>query len=517
MPSGAYDEEHYNAWKFEIGSGIPDGSRSDIERRETESSDDRSFDSENSDGIMVRESDTSDGAGRNRICGLSKPIFCMLVAILVLGGGLGTLAYAVSQRSRSTANTDAGSSVPTSAPSNSVSKKPVPTSAPSNSIFKPNESAEHCGCLDCTAEIWSTLANGNSCGDRINYLAKDTSKYPTEIDACRIVANVEFPTVCGPGCNPDRCDGRITPFTTAPTLAPHTPPLTPESSLSCFPEYSQRTRYENVWGKYTVEVKEGTSCGPGDNKFTTNTVSVNNDELTLQFKKGDDGWEASEVRVILPEEEMPYTYGTYSFSVKTVSVLDAETSTVIDTVLPQSLVLGLFTWDDTEIFDIHENWNHEVDVEISRWNIPGNPDAQFLVQPPEDQQLLRFYSGAGSVYEQGGHIYEFTWNPGKVEWYTDAAGGKDHSYATEDALFAGLNDYVQCLPADVEIRMNLWNMFGNVLPVGMLDNQVVEVVIDDFYFTPSNSEYVVDGGYCTKHCHCGPSSLCLNGICTEQL
>jgi hypothetical protein len=31
-----------------------------------------------------------------------------------------------------------------------------------------------------------------------------------------------------------------------------------------------------------VEAKEGTSCGPGDNKFTTNTVSVENDERTLK-------------------------------------------------------------------------------------------------------------------------------------------------------------------------------------------------------------------------------------------
>jgi hypothetical protein len=268
-----------------------------------------------------------------------------------------------------------------------------------------------------------------------------------------------------------------------------------------------------VWGKYTVEVKEGRSCGPGDNEFTTDTVSVDNNELKLQFKKGDSGWEGSEVRIILPEDEMPYTYGTYSFSVKKVAVLDASTSAVIDTVLPQSLVLGLFTWDDTEFYEIHENWNHEVDIEISRWNNPNNADAQFLVQPPEDPQLSRFYSGSGSTYDQGGHVYDFTWNPGKVTWYTDAAGGKNHSYATEDALFAGLNDYVQCLPADVEVRINLWNMFGGVLPVGMLDSQVVEVVIDNFSFTPSNLQYVVDGGYCTKHCHCDSSSMCVNGIC----
>jgi hypothetical protein len=48
----------------------------------------------------------------------------------------------------------------------------------------------------------------------------------------------------------------------------------------------------------------------------------------------------------------------------------------------------------------------------------------------------------------------------------------------------------------------------------MLDSQVVEVVIDNFSFTPSNLQYVVDGGYCTKHCHCDEASMCVNGICT---
>jgi hypothetical protein len=385
-----------------------------------------------------------------------------------------------------------------SLPSNSDGE---PISGPNDSNSEPTA---RCGCADCTATLWNTLVAGYSCGARIDYVATYTSEYPTEEDACRQVAGVEFPSVCGPGCNPDRCDGRI---------PPPKPPLTPASSLYCFPEYAQRTRFENVWGKYTVEVKEGASCGPGDNKFTTNTVSVDNDELRLQFKKVANSWEGSEVRVILPEEEMPYTYGKYSFSVKSVSVLDADTSAVIDTVLPQSLVLGLFTWDDTENYVIHENWNHEVDVEISRWNKPGDPDTQFLVQPPLDPHYERFYSGGGSTYDQGGHVYEFTWNPGKVTWYTDAAGGTNHSYATEDAIFMGLNDNVQCLPANVEVRLNLWNMFGNVMPVGMSAIQVAEVVIDDFTFTPSNLEYVMDGGYCTKPCQCDASSTCVSGIC----
>jgi hypothetical protein len=405
-------------------------------------------------------------------------------------------------------------------PTHEPTHEPSPLPTAEDSAIYP---AEHCGCYDCTEQVCNAIADKYTCGARIIYVIGDVDTYDTyatEEQACRLVAGEEFPGICGSACDPDSCDGRSPPSNgSEPTSTPNnsvsepTPPLTPKSSLYCFPEYAQRTRFQNVWGKYTVEVKEGASCGPGSNDFTTNAVSVDNGELKLQFKKGANSWEGSEVRFILPEEERPFTYGTYSFSVKTVSVLDAITSAVIDAVLPQSLVLGLFTWDDTESYAIHENWNHEMDVEISRWNIPGNPDAQFLVQPPEDPQFVRFYTGAGSTYDQGGHVYDFTWNPGKVTWYTDAAGGNYHSYATEDAIFAGVNDYVQCLPANVEIRLNLWNMFGNAMPVGMSTNQMVEVVIDDFTFTPSNLGYVLDGGYCTKPYQCDASSTCVSGIC----
>ena len=181
-----------------------------------------------------------------------------------------------------------------------------------------------------------------------------------------------------------------------------------------------------------MEVKEGLSCDLGYwNQFTTKTVSVDKYEPKLQFKKGDDGWdgwEGSEVRVILPEEEMPYTYGTYSFSIKSVSVLDSVTSAVIDTVLPQSQVLRLYTWDDTGYYADRENWNHGARRDIALEH-SGRPRRPILASAcTRNPQLVRFCTGVGSSYAQEGHIYEFTWNPGKVTWYTDAAGGKNHSY-----------------------------------------------------------------------------------------
>ena len=84
----------------------------------------------------------------------------------------------------------------------------------------------------------------------------------TEEQACLQVANVEYPFICGPSCDPTRCDGK-------------NPALEPETPIYCFPEYANRQRFENMWGDYTVEAKEDEIlgvCAPSFNKFSGNGV-----------------------------------------------------------------------------------------------------------------------------------------------------------------------------------------------------------------------------------------------------
>ena len=264
----------------------------------------------------------------------------------------------------------------------------------------------------------------------------------------------------------------------------------------------------------------GNSCGPSGNVFSRDTVSLqantdtNKDELKLEFKKVGNNWEASEVRVLLPQAEMPYHYGNYSFSIKSVNVIDSSTGTVLDNALPVTMILGLFTWDATEDYAIHENYNHEVDIEIAQWNIPGQADIQYLVQPPGEPHKYRFYSGEGNTYNQAPHTYSFDWRPAEIEWNSDAGGGQSFTLTTQDALDAGKPDYIQCMPADVEVRLNLWHLFGDSQPSGLQDSHIVEVVIDDFQFTPNGLTALVDGSTCSKDCHCGPDSTCQNNRCT---
>jgi hypothetical protein len=244
-------------------------------------------------------------------------------------------------------------------------------------------SKTYCSCDSCTSAVWNRMAKDASCGSRISFLMDFKGKPSAQ--ACYEVAGVEFPNECG-ACNPQVCNeydhstGASTSNPTSLTVETNqgealastsvnenSPqqvqpqegnvddiPLTPEFPLYCFPDYSERVRFENVWGKYTVEIKEGNNCGPSDNRFSRNVVSVDDDEIKLQFKNVDGEWEASEVRVLLPQEEMPFHYGEYTFSVKSIQVIDSTNGAVVDTVLPVSLIIGLFTWDATEDYATHE-------------------------------------------------------------------------------------------------------------------------------------------------------------------
>jgi Glycosyl hydrolases family 16 len=416
--------------------------------------------------------------------------------------------------------------VPTTKIVQVTSLSPVPSPTTKTTSSKPTSSSyssqeTYCGCQACTAEVWNKDADGHTCGERISYLLlTNPGAYPTERDACARVAGVEFRIPCGPACDPARCDKSLAPITPAPTPANTSPLLSPSHELYCYPTFAKRKRYTNVWSKYTVEVKEGgdSLCGPGDNRFSNNTVAVNDDTLTMSFQKVGSNWEASEVRVLLPDSEMPFQYGKFSFSIKSVTVLDTTDGSIVSRVLPDNLVLGLFTWDDTERYDIHENWNHEVDIEISRWGDPNKSDVQFLVQPPGAPQLRRFFSGTGTgstSLNPGGHIYEFAWNPGKIDWYSTAGGGQSHTYDTKTSILNGYEDFIQCLPANIEIRINLWNSNGATAPSGLSDRHKVEVAIDKFTYTPSGLSAVPNGGYCSKHCMCSTNARCVNGICAS--
>ena len=391
--------------------------------------------------------------------------------------------------------------------------------------------SEHCGCKSCTESIFNADAGGFSFSKRVDYLKGAYPKrYQDEKSACRQLARVEFPDQFQQ-CDPDTCNPVINNVSDSSNANSNTNTAAGSRSrdmdLYCYPPVESRKTYENVWGRYTVQVKsdpDGKPCGPGENVFSgTDTVSKDGNDLKLQYKKVGNEWQASEVRVLLPDSER-YQYGTYAFSVKSVWVVDSATNKVVSKVLPKSLVLGLFTWDPTEDYETHENYNHEVDIELSRWDNADAPDAQFLVQPPGHPHTYRFFSGSnGDNYQQGGNrVYGFDWRPTEIEWFSNAGvSGETFVYSTQMALDAGQPDYNQCMPRDsnnVEVRINLWNLFGSEggTPPGMLETHVVEVVIDNFQFAPNGYIAVSNGKTCSKDCQCGALSQCFQNKCRRQ-
>jgi hypothetical protein len=393
------------------------------------------------------------------------------------------------------------------------------SSAPAPPSVSPRSA--YCGCDSCTYSAWRAPdADGLSCEAHVTWLQIHNVSV-SEISACHEVG-MQFPqSSCGRLCtcgNNSSTDNNNSSSRSAPTVAPVSNPTTSPTTrdntpLYCFPPSDARVRYGPVWGSYKVEVKEDSSaqCGPGNNRFSHETVSLVNDTLTLQFKRSNvtGEWLASEVRVV-PADGTKFNHGKYDFSIQSVSVLGAD-GNVLSNQLPAELVLGFFTWDDTDKYVAHENWNHEVDIELSRWGNATNEDAQFLMQPPGSPQQHRFATGG----QQGGHRWQFTWNPGEIAWSTTAGGGQSHSYKSAQAILDGQDDLVQCLPANyLDVRINLWNMYGGNQPSEYTQNEVVEVVIDDFVYTPSGKSFIAVGDSCSKNCQC--EKACANKHCVAM-
>jgi hypothetical protein len=260
-----------------------------------------------------------------------------------------------------------------------------------------------------------------------------------------------------------------------------------------------------------VEAKDGGNhvCGPVNNAFSDMLVSLDqSNDLTLNFRYANGFWYGSEVRIV--RQSAPYSYGTFSFSVKEIRVI--ENGTIVDNVLPPGLVLGMFTWDP--FFNGTQPDIYEVDIEVSRWgNASNDADAQFVIQPPVPPHFYRFSTASNGVISEAPQMYQFTWLPTSVAWYSTANGGQNLLYTTQQALSAGQTDLIQCIPSTIEARISLWSIGGSTIaPVGMNSNQYVQVVIDNFTFNPANVTGVASGQVCSKNCQC-LSGSCQNAVC----
>jgi hypothetical protein len=194
--------------------------------------------------------------------------------------------------------------------------------------------------------------------------------------------------------------------------------------------------------------------GPGPNLFSDHPEDVWVDaagRLHLHISLRDNRWYSSEVF-----SRDLFGYGRFTFQ------LAAHNQP-----LDHNVVLGLFFWDDTTTDPQHR----EIDIELARWGIAANANAQFVVQPWEHPaNLYRFNLAANETT-----THRFDWAADYVQ-FTSFYG---HRLLPEpgQALAAWHYTGTDVPPAGLgNARINLWLLDGNP----PADGQPVEVIISAF-------------------------------------
>lgn len=152
----------------------------------------------------------------------------------------------------------------------------------------------------------------------------------------------------------------------------------PANAATCVTSTAERIKPFsglNWWTRHT----NGQIAGPGPNVFDCRNVTpLTNNGLRLAIVKRSGVWTSSQVHP-MPAQ---WGHGTYRWVVSRSSLAK----------LPDSAVLGLFTWSDAP-----EYGNRELDIEITRWGVPPKkkkvaPPIWFSVQrgagiPPYQKQV----------------------------------------------------------------------------------------------------------------------------------
>ncbi len=207
---------------------------------------------------------------------------------------------------------------------------------------------------------------------------------------------------------------------------------------------------------------------PGPNFWDSSEDSVWVDgqgRLHLKVRQIGGVWHSSQVTLLEPLD-----FGDYRFQVQG----DPD-------LLDPNVVLGLFMFSSN---------TEEIDIELSRWGAPADPDAgQFVVQPytSSPDNIDRFsIADAGAI-----STYRFDWQPDSV-FFEAFEGGAVAPQSDADILhqYRYNGPDVPPLAPFAQISLNLWLMNGNA----PMDSQEAEIIISDFAYTvPLDGDLNGDG------------------------
>ncbi|MDB5328338.1 MAG: hypothetical protein JWM57_3907 [Phycisphaerales bacterium] len=189
------------------------------------------------------------------------------------------------------------------------------------------------------------------------------------------------------------------------------------------------------WSGYNWDVRDAAGAGPGPNNYSDSTSNLYVDAaglLHLKIIKLGSQWYCASISA-----QNSLGYGTYAFQ------LNSNTEN-----LDKNVVAGLFTYaSDTQ----------EIDVELSRWGVAGNQDAQFAVQPTATSGNLRRFN----LSQQGDYTtHLFDWEKSSIT-FQSIYGHYDSSppgTAIQNWTYTGKN-----IPAAGSEKpyINLWLYQGN--------------------------------------------------------
>ena len=235
----------------------------------------------------------------------------------------------------------------------------------------------------------------------------------------------------------------------------------------------------------TWKIKHSESqMGPGPNWFSdyVNDVYVDNSgRLHMKIAEHDGKWYATEV---VSEDNLGY--GTYIFTV------------IGDLInIPENIVLGLFTWDDSTFY---EQANSEIDIEFAQWGNAENFNTlHYSAQPvnfgpyyPERTHN----ADTDSLNLIGVSTHGFTWTDTLVTWksytgYTYGEGEPIAEWSFDNTNLArvknegGNSSLPVVIPepgANTNARINFWILpHIDTKPTDGLEH---EVIIDSFEYIP---------------------------------
>jgi len=188
---------------------------------------------------------------------------------------------------------------------------------------------------------------------------------------------------------------------------------------------------------------------PGPNTFSNAADQVwidDSGKLHLTLKKRNGVWTASELMA-----KKDAGYGIYRFDI------DGMVRN-----LDPNIVFGFFTWDKTP-----EQYNRELDIELSRWGIPTGLPGWFTVQPYDKVgNQHSFDLPPASLYS-----FEMRWEPQAVGFSCSVEGKNIASWKFMGAVPE---------PGRARLRINLW-LFRGKEPAG---SGPYEVVLSDLRISP---------------------------------